>query len=240
MFNKFIGTVWFSAWCMLCMTTASHAQVNSPVGQWEVKVTGKVQSQSVSGTAFVEFSGDQTLSGYVLVRRGSYVAEVSGAWMWAGSRIVGEFVADGATYEFVGTAKAGRSLSLRGTRWDGSKLTMSGKPLVALADRSGWYTGTMRQYGQTGTLSILFTQADGGATPGLYNMSGTLTFAGQTFVLTGVAIVNRSGGFIVSINNLSNGREASIWGTLPRTRAVSASGIDLADRSSIRVRLSKQ
>lgn len=236
---KLIGSWLVSVWCVVGMTTAASAQSNSPVGQWEVKVTGKIQSQSITGTAFVEFHGDQTLSGYVLVRRGTYLANVSGQWMWAGSRIVGEFLADGTAYEFVGTARAGKSISLRGTRWDGGKLSMSGRPLAALPDRSGWYVGTMRQYGQTGTLAIMFTPADGGGSPGLYEMSGTLTFGGQTFVLSGVAVVNRSGGFIVTIDNLSNGREASIWGTLPRNRAVSASGVDLGDRSSIKVRLTK-
>lgn len=216
------------------------AQANDPTGVWEIAVGGKFDGEKVSGIAYIEFLEDGSVDGYYLSRQSSAVYEVEGAWSQDGKNFTGDIdVFDGgvepyANFVMAGSARAGKSMSARLTDDLGSKITLKGKPFIELADLGGGYSGTSRQDGQTGELSLLLTPlSDNGA----YEIAGSLDVGGDINVISGYALANRKGEFVAYVYNETEGVYSSIWGKIRAGTSVKATGVSLEDGSKIQISL---
>lgn len=212
----------------------------SPTGSWELKVGGTLEGERVNGIAYVEFDSLGGVSGYFMSRMTADVFDVSGSWTQTGSKFVGsiEVMIDAtpvATLTMNGAARSGRSISAKLTDSFGSRVSLAGKPLVALPNLSGSYSGTLRQYGLVGSLSITLTADASGA----YVVTGTLWFNGIMYDLFGYVMVTRTGAFVAYIRNLDTGYDSGLWGKITPNSTFAGSGKSLLDGSSMRVALSR-
>jgi hypothetical protein len=222
------------------LLSATAAAQHSPVGQWEMSVSGRIEEYSTPGTAFVEFFEDGSLAGFALLRNASDVFEVQGTWNQQGHRISGTLNAspdDGATefsFVFGGSARTDRSISVRCTSDVGDRLVLSGRPLAEVPSMAGEYVGTFRQHGVTGIFQM--TVSEPGESGLLSEITGTTQYDGQTWEFSGFAILNRRGSFVM-VATSSSGSVISIGGTFRPGRQISASGTDLVDGSRISIRV---
>jgi hypothetical protein len=212
----------------------------TPTGTWELKVGGSLEGSRVNGIAYVEFDPAGGVHGYFMSRLTAEVFDVHGAWTLAGNRFVGsiEVSVDSlpiASLSMAGAARPGRSISARLTDAYGSSVSFSGKPLVAMANLSGNYSGTLNQYGLVGTVNLSLA-ADG---HGAYVITGTLVFNGAVYDLAGYVLVTRSGSFVAYVRNLDAGYDSGLWGKFSSGSLFTGSGKSLYDGSSMRVRLSR-
>ena len=212
----------------------------APIGTWEMRVGGLLEGSRVNGIAYVEFDPVGGVSGYFMSRLTAEVFDVDGTWLQTGNRFVGSIeVSIGATpvalLSMSGAARPGRSISARLTDPSGSSISLAGKPLVPMPDLSGTYTGTLRQYGVQGALSLTLTPDATGA----YVVSGTLVFNGVVYDLLGYVMVTRSGSFVAYVRNLDTGFDSGLWGKIRPGASFVGVGKSLYDGSSLRVGLSR-
>jgi len=221
------------------MLASSRTEAQAPVGQWEVSVSGQVSGEAAKGIAYVEFSADGSLAGYALLRRSSNFSTVGGSWSMNGSSFGGVLTVDtgGVSQSFILTGKVGRTGSMSAVLRSGlsDRLTLKGKPVISLPNRSGNYYGQFRQYGLTGTVSLLF--ASDPSLPGVYQIGGSIQLAGVTYAVTGAGIVDRAGNLVAYIDNLDTGGGGMLSGKFKPTGALAGSGIDAFDGSIIRFSL---
>ncbi len=236
---SFIVARLLAASLALFAASPAVAQANSPTGTWEIAVGGKFQGEKVSGIAYIEFSEGGVLEGYFLSRRSGEVSEVEGSWSQVGNKFTGSldvFNGSGETVgslDMAGAARAGKSISARLTDDVGSRVTLSGKPFAGLSNLSGGYSGSQKQYGQTGDLSIVLSSLDAN---GAYDLTGSLEIGGESYSISGYVLANRKGEFVAIVYNETEDVYASIWGKIAGT-SVKASGLSLDDGSKIQIRL---
>lgn len=212
----------------------------APTGTWEMRVGGSLEGSRVNGIAYVEFDPLGGVTGYFMSRLTAEVFDVDGAWVQTGNRFIGSIeVSIGSTpvaqLSMSGSARPGRSLSARLTDASGSNVSLAGKPLIPMPDLSGTYTGTLRQYGVQGALSLTLTPDATSA----YVVSGTLLFNGAVYDLLGYVMVNRSGSFVAYVRNLDTGFDSGLWGKITPGASFVGVGKSLYDGSSMRVGLSR-
>ncbi len=220
---------------------ASGALAQSPAGQWEMSISGKVLGASAIGIAYIEILDDGSLEGFAEIRGGSSLLTVSGSWTGSGSGLFGslsvtsELFGD-RSYEFIGTFRDGRSVSMSCFNGDGDRIRIAGRPAVEIPDCSGVYLGSMRQYGLWGVLEVTVVSTE---YPGLYELGGLLLLGGQAFDLAGHAVVNRRGSFVANLENLTSESLAisSVWGSIRPGQRLSGVGLDIFDGSAIRFSL---
>ena len=216
------------------------AQANNPTGTWEIAVGGRFEGEKISGIAYIEFLEDGSVEGYYLSRQSSDVYEVDGSWSQDGKKFTGDidvFIGSGesiGSFVMAGSARAGKSMSARLTDDFGSKISLAGKPFAGLTDLGGGYSGTVRQYGQAGELSVLLTRL---STNGAYDITGSLDVGGDFNSISGYALANRKGEFVAYIYNETEGVYSSIWGKIRAGTSIKASGVSLYDGSKIQVSL---
>jgi hypothetical protein len=228
----------FSAVAALVLSAQAIAQ--SPVGQWEATVSGKVDGYSQAGTCYIQFNDDNTIEGFYIPRKAAEVYQVSGSWTQVGTRFTGEVDVDigddfPTSFSMTGSARAGRSLSAKLNSLDG-RVSLSGKPLLeSMTDFSGEYVGTFSQSGVTGVLQLVLTASAEFA--GLYEISGFSSSDFADFELTGFAVINRRGAFVGYIEDVDFEFLGSIWGSIRRGRPISGQGWDLFNESPFRFRI---
>ena len=131
----------------LMFVGASALAQHSPIGKWEMAVTGRVAGDAIKGIAYVEFMPDGTLSGSCFVREGDSMLSIGGTWSQEGSSFFGNVsVSDVVgTFELVGKARL-EKMTAKLTQESGDRLSLRGKREFELDDRDGPYTGEVRQY----------------------------------------------------------------------------------------------
>ncbi len=212
----------------------------APTGVWEMRVGGSLEGARVNGIAYVEFDSQGGVAGYFMSRLTAEVFDVQGTWLPTGNRFMGsiEVEADGvpvASLSIAGSARPGRSIAARLTDEYGSSVSLAGKPLVAMPNLAGNYSGTLQQYGLVGSIYLTLT-ADGN---GAYIVQGTLYFNGGSYSLYGYVLVTRSGSFVAYVRNLTLGYDSGLWGKFTPNSLFIGSGRSLYDQSPMRVRLSR-
>lgn len=223
------------------MLATARADAQSPIGRWEISVSGQVSGNAAKGIGYVEFYADGTLAGYALLRQRTDFSTVGGSWSLNGISFGGVLSVEtgGVTQSFILTGKVGRTGSMLAALQSGSgdRVTLRGKPLIALPDRSGHYYGQFRQYGLTGSVSLQF--AADPSLPGVFQIGGIIQLAGVTYHVTGAGIIDRAGNLVAYTDNLETGGGGMLSGKFKPTGALSGSGIDAYDGSSIRFSLSR-
>ena len=220
---------------------AAQAAGKSPVGAWEASVSGTANGVSFTGTAYIEFLDDGSCSGIALVKKSDEQFVLSGSWsLSANKKVYGALTVSSNSYTMVldmsGSASTGRSLSIRATGDGSDRFKLSGKPTVSMPDLSGRYQGLIRMRGVNRLLTLDLATPDP-EMPSVYPISGEMfSLASGTDSLSGFAIVKANGDFIAFILNDSTGYSASVWGKFRTRGTIGASGIDLSDGSSIRVK----
>jgi len=164
-------------------TTAGAQGLNSPVGTWEITVSGKDK-----GNAFMTFNADSTLSGYAITVSSFGLLIFDGTWSYDGTgRIVGSFTAQvngqSSLVNFIGTVKNGTKLQLSALGGNGS-VKLKGIPAGALPNLTGHYIGYANDHVQKFTEDLDLSP---GIYPGVYDISGSASLG---FHLTGALIVS--------------------------------------------------
>lgn len=232
------------ACAFVVMLAASNAQAQtslSPIGQWEVSISGKLSGTAAKGIAYVEFLPDGSLAGYALLRQSAAFSTFSGSWSLSSGSFAGVVHVDtgGLSQSFVLAGKVARNGSMSASLRSGlsDRMTLKGKRLIPLTNRSGNYFGQFRQYGMTGSVSLTFSSEP--SLPGAYQINGFIQLAGITYQISGAGIVDRAGNLIAYVDNLNAGGGGMLWGKFKPTGALAGSGIDAGDRSSIRFALTR-
>src|SRR5258706_9340910 len=104
-----------TALLLLTMLIGRAQTVNSPVGTWEVAIKRARSSVKETGTAYLTFNSDQTLSGYGITTATPGIFTLDGTWsLNAVGRIIGNYTEDlnGTTVSgsFIGKARFGRAM----------------------------------------------------------------------------------------------------------------------------------
>ena len=206
--SKFLAFV-----ACLALTTNSFARAtDSPVGTWEVAVSG-----GASGIGYLTFSSDNNFEGYGISKTSYGLVEYEGTWVIYNGKIEGSYTEylDGdylseGTYS--GTAKAGTSISLTALV-SGKSYKFKGKPTVSLTDISGSYVGSIKQLGYTGTCDFSVEPSE---RLGLFLVNGSVSVPGIiSYTFDGYIILDGKGNIIIySESKSSSLAPSSTWGKI--------------------------
>jgi hypothetical protein len=214
---------------------------HSPVGTWEITVSGKDQ-----GIAFITFGGDYTLSGYGMTLKSFGLFTLAGTWsIDAKGNTVGfytESTPDGSSFDgtFTGKATKGRTLAGKTVSQNGS-FTLSGVPAKTTPDVSGDWGARVTQGKTISTESLsLSSSAD---FPGVFDFAGDGSGSNGSFSSSGQMIVSSKGKAVVSAEaDDAQGNElslSSLTGTFNlRSQTVSFSG-KTSSGASLRVKMTR-
>ena len=196
----------------LALTTNSFARAtDSPVGTWEVAVSG-----GASGVGYLTFSSDNSFEGYGISKTSYGLVEYEGTWAISNNKIVGtyteyldgDYLSEG-TYS--GTAKAGTSISLTALV-SGKSYKFKGKPTVFLTNISGSYAGSIKQLGYTGTCNFSVEPSE---RLGLFLVNGSVSVPGIiSYKFDGYIILDGKGNIIICSDSSSNSYPSSTWGKI--------------------------
>jgi len=196
----------------LALTTNSFARAtDSPVGTWEVAVSG-----GASGIGYLTFNSDHSFEGYGISKTSYGLVDYEGTWEISNNKIVGTYTEymDGvflSSGTYSGTAKAGTSISLAALV-SGKSYKFKGKPTVALTDISGSYTGTIKQLGYTGSCNF---SVEPSGSLGLFRVNGSVSGPGIFYTFDGYIILDGKGNIIIfSDSNSSSLDPSSTWGKI--------------------------
>lgn len=206
--SKFLAFV-----ACLALTTNSFARAtDSPVGTWEVAVSG-----GASGVGYLTFSSDHSFEGYGISKTSYGLVNYEGTWAISNNKIVGTYTEylDGdflSSGTYSGTAKVGKSISLAASV-SGKSYKFSGKPIVSLSNISGSYVGSIKQQGMTGNCEFSVVQS---GSLGLFRVTGSISFPGIiSYTFDGYIILDRKGNIIIcSDSNSSILDPSSTWGKI--------------------------
>lgn len=180
----------------LQFSLTSFAQVStSPVGTWELSVTRKNSPFKETGTAFVTFNSDRSLTGYGVTTATFSVFTLSGTWDYdAYGRVVASYTEylDGQTLNgtILGKAKAGKSFQANVSASNGSFL-LKGKPSVGTPSLSGNWQAVVKQGGYT--VAEYFEISPLGGYPGVFIIEGYGSGPSGAFTVEGAAVLNAKG-----------------------------------------------
>ena len=205
--SKFLAFV-----ACLALTTNSFARAtDSPVGTWEVAVSG-----GASGVGYLTFNSDNSFEGYGISKTSYGLVEYEGTWAISNNKIVGTYTEylDGfylSNGYYSGTAKVGTSISLAALV-SGKSYKFKGKPTVSLTDISGSYAGTIKQLGYTGSCNF---SVEPSGSLGLFLVTGSVSVPGIiSYTFDGYIILDGIGNIIICSDSSSSSYPSSTWGKI--------------------------
>lgn len=224
---------------------AAHAQMsmnpNSPVGLWELKISGRIQDEAIRGNAFVTFSRLSSLNegdveGYCLLEGSTEVQSISGFWREAGRGFEGAVFIDGVsdvTLEYSGRARTSRSLSARLTDETGDRVSLAGKFIEGnLPNMAGTYVGTARGSGTRISVQLTLTNT---SSRGEYEIMGRVEDGEDNYEISGVALIGRRGNVVAYVSGSTG--TLNLTGRIRPGVAFSGTGFDSdGDRVQLRLR----
>ena len=187
---------------------------NSPVGKWEVTITG-----ANKGTAFVTFSDDFTWNG-VGLREGAYgLCELTGTWSFAssGKKVIvtgtgSERVSSNHTWNATFSAKstAGKKINAVVDADTGAVFRWNGKPHGSQPDLSGHWVGQVSTNNVINRADYILVRSDEDSE--LFEIKESVV-VDSTEIVTGEAVITSKNKLVVhvkigGINCLLTGRYA--------------------------------
>lgn len=223
----------------------SSSNPSSPIGTWEMVVSGRVEGESIKGLAVISFTvgeGNEAgtagnLTGYYLVRGSPMVENIEGVWEQSGRGFTGTVEISGiGELEISGRARSERTASARVSDDSGNRVSLKGKYVGGtLPDASGTYVGTVREGGETYEVSLNFNATEG--QNGQYELSGSVQTGDELFEIDGEAIVSRTGAMVAYVT--SEGYGLYLYGKVRPGTSLTASG-STGEGNRIRVRLNAE
>jgi len=190
---------------VLSSSAVLSQDARSPIGSWELSIARTGSFTKETGTVFLTFNADHTLTGYGLTSAISAVATFSGTWSNSpGGRFEADYteqvfdsVLDG---KFSGRATFGKRLEMNSVGLLGT-FKLEGAPMQSLPDISGSWISSATQ-----TLTrnhIIETDQFTNLTqfPGIVGISGSGTNSNRPFAVSGMAVVTAKGKLTVSKMN---------------------------------------
>lgn len=169
----------------------------SPIGNWELSIVRTGPGAEESGTVFLTFNADHTLTGYGLTTSTFTVATFSGTWS---NSAAGRFEADYTEEvfgnlldgEFSGRATNGKRLEMNSVGVLGT-FKLKGVPIQPLPDISGsWVSSVTQPLTRNHSLEACeFTNLT--QFPGVVGIVGSGTNDNRSFAVSGMAIVTAKG-----------------------------------------------
>ena len=192
-----LGLLIAAAVCLGAAIALSGAN-NSPVGTWQVSISG-----SDRGVTFLTFSNDFTFAGYGISQDALGPFTIAGTWEFdSKGRIVGgytQFIEGGSTAGILrGSIVGNGRLQARVKTTEGPEKFRAPAP-AASPDLAGAWAGKTRQPGENGLTSFTLTASTN--MPGWFDLTGTGIDSGGSFTMSGAVLVTsdrRVGAYTVS------------------------------------------
>jgi len=182
-------TLLVSAALLLAPMVASAAPPSSPIGTWEVTLSGADQ-----GLAYVTFEDDQDFTAYGVSVKSSGLFTLAGTWSIDEKGVLSasytEYIGGEDVTGTISGKVAGKKLSGRIAATNGN-FTFKGTPEKVTPDLSGTWSGTA-QLGKTRLPELYEISAT--ETPHVFQITGTgvSPIAGE-FAISGVGIAGSAG-----------------------------------------------